>query len=56
MEDVSDEANMYRDKHADLCTMNDLEENKLVCMIHHLKFQVSKRDDGMKDNQRVQDH
>ena len=26
MEDVSDEANIYRGKHADLCTMNDLEE------------------------------
>ena len=56
MEDVSDEANIYRDKQVDLCTMNDLKENELVCMIHHLKFQVSKRDDGMKDNQRVQDH
>ena len=56
MEDVSDEANIYRDKHADLCTMNDLEENDLLCMIHHLKFQVSKYDDGMKDNQRVQYH
>ena len=56
MEDVSDEANIYRDKHVDLCTMNDLEENKLFCMIHHLKFQVSKRDDKTKDNQRVQDH
>ena len=50
MEDVSDEANIYKDKHADLCRMNDLKENELFCMIHHRKFQVSKGDDGMKDN------
>ena len=56
MEDVSDQANIYKDKHADLCRMNDLKENELFCMIHHLKFQVSKRDDRMKDNKRVQDH
>ena len=56
MEDVSDETNIYRDKHVDLCTMNDLEEKKLFCMIHHLKFQVVKHDYGMKYNQRVQDH
>ena len=55
MEDVSDEANIYRDKHAYLCTMNDLEEHELFCMIHNLKFQVSKRDDGMEDNQQVHD-
>ena len=51
MEDVSDKVNIYRDKHVDLCTINDLEENELFCMIHHLKFQVSKCHDGMKDNQ-----
>ena len=55
MEDVSDEANIYKDNHANLCTMNDIKGNELFCMMHHLKFQVSKCDDRMKHNQRVQD-
>ena len=49
MGDVFDEENIYRGKHAGLCTMNDLEE---MNYFYDTSSKISiKHDDGRKDNQ-----